>query len=127
LTAAPVSLIRERLLRLARVAREEFSNMLSEQPRLIGTRLRLSLTDGSFVDVRYPTDDEYSFHWEVGGQVYRINTAPHHPGPTFPRHVHLGSEERIVPDEITSLGVTPEENLRRVLDWVRKQLGRTDR
>lgn len=109
-------------MRLARVALDEFADIFSQPPRLMGTRLRLSLRDGSFLDVRYPTDDEYSFHWEIAGQVYRINTAPHHQGPTFPRHVHLGSEERIVPDEITSLGVTPEGNLRRVLDWVRKHL-----
>ena len=122
MTSTPISPIRERLLRLARIARDEFSDMLSEPPRLIGTRLRLSLKDGSFVDVRYPTDDEYSFHWEAKGGVYRVNTAPHHSGPTFPRHVHLGNEERIVPDDITSLDAVPEENLRRVLEWVRKQL-----
>jgi hypothetical protein len=35
--------------------------------------------------------------------------------------VHLGSEERVVPDEVTSLDASPEENVRRVLSWVRKQ------
>ncbi len=122
MTVTPASPIRERLLRLARVAREEFDDILSDPPKLVGTRLRLSLKDGSFIDARYPTDDEYSFHWEAKDRVYRVNTAPHHPGPTHPRHIHLGSEENILPDDITSLNVPPEENLRRVLDWVRRQL-----
>jgi hypothetical protein len=91
----------------------------------MGIRLRLSLVDGSYLDVRYPTDDEYSFHWQVGDKIYRINNAPHHPGPTYPRHVHMGSEEKIIADEITLPNAGPEENLRRVLAWVRKRLGNT--
>jgi hypothetical protein len=121
LTSPSLSLIRDRLLRLAQVARDEFADILSEPPKLMGARLRLSLRDGSFLDVRYPTDEEYSFHWQVKEKVYRINTAPYHPGPTFPRHLHFG-DERIVPDQVTSLTAAPEENMRRVLDWVRKQL-----
>jgi hypothetical protein len=38
---------------------------------VIGVRLRLYLVDGSFLDVRYPTDHEYSFHWQVEDKVYR--------------------------------------------------------
>jgi len=57
----------------------------------------------------------------------RINTAPHHPGPTYPRHERLGSEEDVCPYGLTSLEVAPEENLRRVLGWVRKELGTGDR
>jgi len=123
LTHQHASPVRDRLSRLARVASDEFADILSEPPRVIGVRLRLYLVDGSFLDVRYPTDDEYSFHWQVEDKLYRINNAPHHPGPTFPRHVHMGTEENIVPDEITSPSAGPEENLKLVMNWIRKQIG----
>ena len=89
MTYQHASPVRDRLSRLARIANDEFADVLSDPPRVIGVRLRLYLVDGSFLDVRYPTDDEYSFHWQVEDKVYRNNNAPHHPGPTFPRHVHM--------------------------------------
>jgi hypothetical protein len=35
--------------------------------------------------------------------MVRINAAPRHSGPTFPRHIHLGKEENIVTDNVTFL------------------------
>ncbi len=113
---------RVQLRDLLRVAREEFTDIVAEANILDETRLRIVLKDGSPMDILYPRRDKYSFHWRREGGIVRINTAPHHPGPTYPRHIHLGSEERVLPDDITSLDAVPEENLRRVLEWVRKQL-----
>ena len=90
-------------------------------------RLRVVLKDCSSMTILYPRRNKYSFHWSRRNGIVRINTAPHHPGPTYPRHVHLGSEEDVRPDDLTSLEAAPEENLRRVLGWVRKELERSDR
>ncbi len=114
---------RVQLQDLLRIAREEFSDIVTAADILGETRIRLTLREGSSMDVLYPRRDKYSFHWARKNGIVRINTAPHHPGPTYPRHVHLGVEENVLPDDITSLEVEPEENLRRVLGWVRKQLG----
>ncbi len=106
---------------LLKVVIEEFGDLVAEAKLIEETRLRIVLKDNSTMDILYPRTDKYSFHWRRKDEIVRINTAPHHPGPTFPRHVHLGSEERVVPDDITSLDATPEENLRRVLRWIMKQ------
>lgn len=107
---------------LLKVAREEFGDIVGEASVLGEVRLRLVLKDGSTIDILYPRRDKYSFHWTRKNGIVRINTAPHHPGPTYPRHVHSGSEENVVPNNVTSLEVAPEENLRRVLAWARTQL-----
>jgi len=109
------------LRNLLKVVTEEFGDIVTDARVIEETRLRIVLKDNSTMDIFYPRTDKYSFHWRRKDEIVRINTAPHHPGPTFPRHVHLGSEERVVPDEVTSLDASPEENIRRVLSWVRKQ------
>lgn len=82
---------------LLKVAREEFGDIVGEASVLGEVRLRLVLKDGSTIDILYPRRDKYSFHWTRKNGIVRINTAPHHPGPTYPRHVHSGSEENVVP------------------------------
>ncbi|MFQ6065099.1 MAG: DUF6516 family protein [Candidatus Bathyarchaeia archaeon] len=73
--------------------------------------------------MHYPVDHDYSFHWQRAQELYRINTAPDHPEiETFPRHLHTGKEENIIPDTTTSLNNTPEENLRHVLKRVKEKL-----
>jgi hypothetical protein len=83
-------------------------------------RVRLSLIDDSWVDIRYPVEDKFSFHWQRGEKIYRIDTAPHHRNVrTYPRHIHLGSENNIVEDTVTEGGKSPEENFRKFMLWVR--------
>jgi hypothetical protein len=104
------------------VAEEEFSSLLREQPIVLPDRLRLVLVAGSFLDVRYPTPTKYSFHWQTKDRSVRINTAEHHPDlPTFPRHIHFG-EETVLPDNLTKLENSPEQNLRNVLSWIKQEL-----
>lgn len=63
---------------------------------------------------------EYSFHWQRK-EIIRINTFPAHKEiKTFPRHIHIG--EKIKEDTITDIKLPPEENLRRFLKFVRKEL-----
>jgi len=115
--------LRERLQKLALVASKEFKDILRQEPLILRDRIRLLLIDESFMDIHYPVNYDYSFHWQREKELYRINTAPDHPEiETFPRHLHAGNEERTVSDTITSLNHTPEENLRKVLSWVREKL-----
>lgn len=109
---------------LAKVAVDEFSSLLRENPILLPDRLRLVLVDGSLLDVRYPTRTKYSFHWQRKDRSVRINTAEHHPDlSTFPRHIHL-DERTVVPDNLTKLESLPEQNLRAVLLWIKQELAR---
>jgi hypothetical protein len=115
--------LRERYLKLATIATEEFSDILRRKPLILRDRIRLFFIDESFMDIRYPINHDYSFHWQMKGELYRINTAPDHPEiETFPRHIHARTEENTIPDTITSLNNTPEKNLRQVLKWVREKL-----
>ena len=111
---------------LAELARSEFPSLLKEGPVLLPDRLRLLLVDGSFLDVRYPALNKYSFQWQAKNRFVRINTAEHHPNlPTFPRHIHL-DERTVAADTLTKLENSPEENLRSVLSWVRSELAKEE-
>ena len=115
--------LRQRYRKLARIAFSEFRHILKREPLILRDRIRLLFIDESFMDIRYPLDHDYSFHWQRKRELYRINTAPNHPEiETFPRHIHAKEEENITPDTITSLNNPPEENLRQVLKWVKQKL-----
>jgi len=61
-------------------------------------RLRIFLSDKSFVDVWLSTSRKYSYHWEhrhVRGLIHRHDNAPHSKWKdvrTFPKHFHDGAE-----------------------------------
>ncbi|MFX1326143.1 MAG: DUF6516 family protein [Promethearchaeota archaeon] len=114
-------MIEERLQKFAQIVEEEFSDIIKSKPLVIETKLRIFLIDGSFIDVRYPIDTDYSFHWERKGDITRVNTAPDHPEvKTFPRHIHQG--ESVKEDTITDLSLSPEENLRRFFNFVKESI-----
>lgn len=114
-------MIRERLKKLISLIEEEFLDLLQREPILLETKIRLYLKDGSFIEIRYPLDQDYSFHWQRVDQIFRINTAPDHPDiKTFPRHIHEGMV--VKEDYITDFDLSAEENLRRFLLFVRKDL-----
>ena len=113
----------ERLSKFASIAEDEFRDILKEQPIILNDRVQFIFLDDSIMAVRYPVENKYSFHWQRGAQIYRINTAPHHKDiPTFPRHIHNGTEDNVIEDGITDITNTPEQNLRNVLKWVREKL-----
>lgn len=75
------------------------------------------------MDIRYPVDSKYSFHWQSGHEILRIDTAPHHRNlSTYPRHMHAGTEENVVEDTVTKINNTIEENVICVLQFVRRKL-----
>ena len=117
--------IEDRLRQLGQVANDEFAHILPQPPEIMSDRLRLYFKDGSWMEIRYPLPTKYSFHWQRGSKIFRINTAPHHKHAvltTFPRHIHLETENNVREDTITHLSNSPAENLRNVLKWVENQL-----
>lgn len=81
-----------RLIIIARCAEEHFSEILSETPIIFSDKVRLFFVDSSYMDIRYPVDSKYSFHWQRNDEMIRIDTAPHHRQlSTFPRHMHIGN------------------------------------
>jgi hypothetical protein len=112
------------LFALREIIIKEHGNLLLNEPVMLGRRLRIVLTDGSIVDMRYPVKDEYSFHWQrKDGSIIRIDTAPYHPDiNTYPNHKHYLSEENILPDDVTDPLNMPEINCRKFLDYISKML-----
>lgn len=120
--------VKQRLTRLADLVTREFSELLSAPPQLLETRLRLRLRDGSYVDIRYPIDSEYSIHWQRKQGMYRWNTAPHHQGAqSYPRHVHYGTEGDVREDDMTDDNASPEDRLRKILAWIKSVIASESR
>ena len=114
-----------RLIVIARCAEEHFSDIIIEAPIIFSDKVRLLFIDGSFMDIRYPVDSKYSFHWQLEDEIIRIDTAPHHRQvSTYPRHMHIGKEENVVEDSVTEIGNTMEENVKCVLEFVRSTVGK---
>jgi hypothetical protein len=116
---------------LTNIAVNEFNDVVTGTKFIGGTpispnKLRLVLTDNSFVDIWLSVDDDYSYHWECRkqtGKIYRWDNAPHHPQiSTFPNHFHEGNENTIVD---SYLATKPENALREVLEFVRQHLKTT--
>ena len=113
-----------RLIVIARCAEEHFSDIISEAPIIFSDKVRLLFIDGSFMDIRYPVDSKYSFHWQLEDEIIRIDTAPHHRRvSTYPRYMHIGKEENVIEDSVTEIGNTVEENVKCVLEFVRSKVG----
>jgi len=112
------------------IAGREFGDILIKSEIIFtysGTarKLRLYLIDGTFVDIWYSVEGEYSFHWEQRGvreTVYRHDNAPHRKWidiKTFPRHCHDGSEQNV---SESNLPDNPGEAVKEFLVIVRKRL-----
>ncbi len=114
-----------RLVIIAQCARVNFPDILSEAPIIYSDKVRLVFVDGSYMDIRYPVDSKYSFHWQFKDEIIRIDTAPHHRQLlTYPRHMHIGKEDCVVEDSITKIDNTIEENVKCILRFVRRKLGK---
>jgi hypothetical protein len=88
---------------LCRIAEIEFADIVVQTDRL-GAKLRILLTDTSFVDVWVSRKlaDRFGFHWErrhLDGYIYRYDNFPDtnwSAVPTFPLHFHHGDQSNVV-------------------------------
>ncbi|MFQ6119880.1 MAG: DUF6516 family protein [Methanosarcinales archaeon] len=110
-----------RLIVIARTAQTYFSEILSAEPQIFDDKVRLLFIDDSFMDIRYPMNSKYSFHWRSASNMFRVDTAPHHKNvSTYPRHIHIG--DLVIADTLTSFDNTIEDNVKNVLNYVRRNL-----
>lgn len=92
--------------RIIDFVRDEFSDIVIDiQLRFTPSgsieRLRIFLSDKSFIDVWLSSSGKYSYRWEqrhVRGLIYRHDNAPHSKWKgigTFPKHFHDGTEDNV--------------------------------
>jgi hypothetical protein len=86
-------------------------------------KLRLLLSDGSFMDIWLSTDGDYAYHWEQRrqrGRIHRWDNAPHHPQVnTFPDHLHNEQDSTVVESHPSSV---PTDALRQVPAFITRHL-----
>ena len=112
---------------LINLAQNEFDDVVTQTKFIGGTpaspnKLRLLITDGSFLDIWLSVDGDYAYHWErrgQTGQIYRWDNAPHHAQvSTFPDHLHEGNEQTVMESDLSP---TPELALREILGFIKKE------
>lgn len=106
---------------LANLCKVEFP-ILVEKVEVVDPRrkrIRLTLFDGSFIDIHQNSNGRYSYHWEWDGGFYRFNNAPHFDEiETAPHHLHICKQE-VLSSQVR--GVT-EEDVRKVLKFVHQRV-----
>ncbi len=110
--------------RLAQSALKDFSDIV-EGTKLVEGKLRLLLTDGSFLDIWLSAKKKgvYAYHWErrdVDGCIYRHNNLPDKKArklKTYPKHFHDKTEKHIVE---SGLSDDPEEAVKALLAFARE-------
>ena len=88
---------------LRRIAQVEFASIVI-QANTLGSKLRVHLVDGSYVDVYVSRKliGRFGFHWErrhIDGALYRYDNFPDTDWSevsTFPRHFHDGVQDRVI-------------------------------
>ncbi len=115
--------------RLAAIVEQEFSDIV-ESTSIIRNKLRVVLTDASFVDFWWSAEIEgrFAHHWErrhVDGRFFRHDNMPHARWKTiktFPRHFHDGETGGVTESFLSQV---PEEAVREFLAYARRKLAGT--
>lgn len=95
----------------------ELASFIDGEPNYLYDGVQAKLKSGQNLQIIYPNNEEYIFSWEQGGVARRIDTAPLHKElPTYPNHFHNGDE--VSGDAVTSIKNSPEENLKKVLEFI---------
>ena len=89
-------------------------------------KLRLHLSDESFIEVHTSMTGRYSFHWKrrLSGRadLYRFDNAPHgrwKQVDSYPHHFHDGRDDNVIASPLTD---DPREGLREVCRFARAKL-----
>ena len=111
---------------LRRIAEIEFSDIVV-QTDVLSVKLRVLLTDTSYIDVwtsRKKTG-RFGFHWErqhLDGRIYRYDNFPDTDWAnvsTFPYHFHKGTQETVV---ASPFAPTLEQGFREFLAFARRMI-----
>jgi Family of unknown function (DUF6516) len=111
---------------LRRVAEIEFSSIVV-QTDLLGSKLRVLLTDGSYVDVwsSRKLEGRFGFHWErqhLDGCIYRYDNFPDANWAdvsTFPFHFHDCNQDNVV---AAAFSRSIEQGFREFLAFVQQKM-----
>ena len=111
---------------LRRIVEVEFADIIV-QTDMLGPKLRVLLTDSSYIDVwaSRKLANRFGFHWErrhLDGLIYRYDNFPDTDWahiPTFPCHFHDGEQDVVVAAPFAS---TLEQGFREFLTFVRNKL-----
>ncbi len=110
------------------IAEVEFPDIVVATEIIRYRKLRIIITDSSFVDVFYSPDPmnlKYAYHWErsiIDGTIYRHDNIPDGKWKniaTFPKHFHNGDYNNVQESNISD---EPPEALRDFLNFVRSKL-----
>ena len=114
------------LAQLRRIAEVEFASIVV-QTDLLEAKLRVLLTDTSYVDVwvSRTLSGRFGFHWErrhLDGRIYRYDNFPdaNWSGVTaFPAHFHDGDQHTVVGAPFSA---TPEQGFREFMAFVQDRM-----
>ena len=89
------------------------------------TKIRIYITDGSYLDIWLSSSGKYSYHWEqrhINGKLYRHDNAPHPKWShikTYPKHYHSGIQDNVHESHISH---EPAQALKEFLTFIRESL-----
>lgn len=123
-------MISECYRQLKEIADREYSEIIADSEIISSytgraRKLRLRLIDGTFIDIWYSLEGEFSFHWEqtdIRNMIYRHDNAPHlkwSSVKTFPKHCHDGNQDNVIESRLPD---NPQEAFRSFLRIVRKRM-----
>ncbi len=109
-----------------RIAEVEFAEIVI-QTDVLGAKLRVTLTDASYVDtwVSHKLSGRFGFHWErrhLDGRIYRYDNFPDANWknvPTFPFHFHDGDQDTVV---VAPFAADVEHGFREFMAFVQRTM-----
>jgi len=114
------------LSKIKRIVDIEYAQVVVSS-EIFHDKLRISITDGSFVDIWFSTKipGRFSYHWEkrhIDGKIYRHDNFPDPRWKklsTFPRHFHNGFQERVKESQISD---DPVEAIHQFMDFIQEKV-----
>ena len=111
---------------LGRIAEVEFGEIV-RQTNFLGAKLRILLTDASYIDVwvSRTLSNRFGFHWErrhLDNTIYRYDNFPDvnwSDVPSFPYHFHDGHQDTVI-DAPFSRDI--EQGFRDFMTFVQRQM-----
>ena len=113
---------------LGRIAEVEFATIVV-QTDFLGSKLRVTLSDASYVDVWLSRKlaGRFGFHWErrhLDGRIYRYDNFPDtnwSSVSSFPFHFHNGNQDTVV---TAPFATEPEQGLREFMAFAQRTMNR---